>query len=76
MALSPPMRAVPTVTLSGVLYIYDGTAVAGTSSVIANYSTEECIEFDIALISPLTAGRPAIVFVASQGGYVDVSSEL
>ena len=76
MPLSPPMRSIPRVSLTGTPHILDGTIGTAVAAIAANYSTADCLELDLQLMSPLTSGRPAILYVAGQDGMIDVNAEL
>ncbi|MGU3480057.1 hypothetical protein [Methylobacterium sp. D48H] len=76
MILAPPMRTKPALNLIGELYVFDGSKVSVVASIASNYSTTEIIEVDLSLSAELTAGRPAVMYVADQGGSIDVSAEL
>lgn len=73
--ISPPMRCNPIVSLSGSLSVFDGTALASATGIAANYSTAEVLDVDLWLASALTVGRPAVVYVRGNGGYLDISAE-
>ncbi|MGX9981113.1 hypothetical protein [Methylobacterium fujisawaense] len=76
MPLSPPMRKKPEVTVAGLLFVFDGTAGTHVVDLAADHSTAECLDVDLQLNSSLTVGRPALIFVAGQGGVVDLNAEL
>ncbi|WP_456684538.1 hypothetical protein [Bradyrhizobium sp. P5_C11_2] len=76
MPLPVQMRAVPTATLLGTLQVFDGTSIAAAESIAANYVTAEWLEADLQLTSPLNIGRPAVIFIAGQGGAIDLDAEL
>lgn len=76
MPLPVRMRDVPTTSLLGALQVFDGTDIAAAETITANYGTADWLEADLQLVSPLNIGRPAAIFIAGQGGAIDLDAEL
>ncbi len=80
MGISLPvtMRASPTVSLSGTITVYNGSATGTGTSVDVSYSTADSVELDIIKASGTsTAGTPSVAYItASNTSVVTGSSEL
>lgn len=80
MGISLPvtMRASPTVSLSGTITVYNGSATGTGTSVDATYSTADSVELDIIKASGTsTAATPAVAYVDNANtSVVTGSSEL
>jgi hypothetical protein len=58
--LRMPMRAAPSVAITGA--IYDGAAVATQPVIVADYSQPGAVEVDVSVSGSLNPGRPAILY--------------
>lgn len=70
-----PMRAIPGVTLTSNLSVFDGSATGSFSSLSGQNPTTTTLQFDGTGATGLTIGRPAIILPAS-GGNLNVTARL
>lgn len=75
MVLVAPMRGVPTVSISGTVNWYDGSATTTGATVFASYHTPRSLEFDFTVAGALTANRPAVLFNNFNSSIFVVSAE-
>jgi hypothetical protein len=79
MVLPVQMRTLPSASISGSIYVYDGAATATISSLGTAYwdTKAGAIEFNSTIGSSLTVGRPAITLLDNtSSAYLDLSAEL
>jgi len=71
------MRAAPSVTISGTLNWYDGSAVGTITSFSAVYTEPHSVEFDANFASgSSSAARPMVIYNASATGALSMDAEL
>ena len=76
MVLPVQMRSAPSTTIIGNFKVYDASTTALYSSIAANYSTINHIEYDFALQSNITVSRPVTCYYGDSFASFILSSEL
>ena len=71
------MRVAPTVTFSGTLNWYDGSAVGTITSLSATYNEPHSVEFDATFASGSSAAsRAMVIYNAGANGTLNMDAEL
>ena len=74
MQMPVPMRAAPSLTMTGTVNCSDAAVVAAISALGTNFSTKDVMEVNLTLATSMTAGR-GVGVIQNNTGYIDADAE-